>query len=177
MQYRLGVMDDLDGTCLLVRDAIAMMESQGIQQWDGVYPGREVFETDIRKRNLYLGMENAEIVAVYVLNRECEAEYHKCNWKCPDDTSCVVHRLCVSPKHQGKGVAKNILAHIEEQLLQMGYQSVRLDVFTENPIAVRLYKGCGYRERGYADWRKGRFLLMEKDITISASEIVFETGR
>ena len=46
----------------------------------------------------------------------------------------------------------------------MGYESVRLDVFTKNPFAQKLYRNNGYKVRGYADWRKGRFDLMEKEL-------------
>lgn len=38
----------------------------------------------------------------------------------------------------------------------------RLDAFTENPFALKLYDNLGYSRVGYADWRKGRFYLMEK---------------
>jgi hypothetical protein len=59
---------------------------------------------------------------------------------------------------------REILLHIEKQIKEMGYQSIRLDVFTENPFAQRLYLHNGYEPRGYANWRKGRFDLMEKRI-------------
>lgn len=62
------------------------------------------------------------------------------------------------------GVGKQVLEHIEHQLLTLGYGSVRLDVFTENPYAIKLYEKAGYVKRGYADWRKGRFALMEKKL-------------
>jgi len=57
-----------------------------------------------------------------------------------------------------------MLSHIEEQIKNMGYSSVRLDVFSKNPYAIRLYEKNGYKKRGYADWRKGRFFLMEKTL-------------
>lgn len=57
---------------------------------------------------------------------------------------------------------KEVLAHIETQVHEMGYESMRLDVFSENPYAQKLYRKSGYQVRGYADWRKGRFDLMEK---------------
>ena len=66
------------------------------------------------------------------------------------------------PRFPAQGIGNAVLAGIETQLLEMGYESVRLDVFTQNPFALRLYQKNGYLERGHADWRKGRFLLMEK---------------
>ena len=46
----------------------------------------------------------------------------------------------------------------------MVYKSIRLDVFIENSYAQKKKKKSGYIVRGYADWRKGRFELMEKKI-------------
>lgn len=44
------------------------------------------------------------------------------------------------------------------------HESIRLDVFTKNPYAQKLYRKNGYQVRGFADWRKGRFDLMEKKL-------------
>lgn len=74
------------------------------------------------------------------------------------------HRFCVSPDFQNKGIGRVVLNHIEQQLRDLSYTSVRLDVFLQNPYALSLYQKNGYVERGYADWRKGRFLLMEKKL-------------
>ena len=61
-------------------------------------------------------------------------------------------------------VGKAVLQHVEEQVKNMGYNSIRLDTFTKNPFAQRLYLHSGYESRGYAGWRKGRFDLMEKKL-------------
>ena len=78
---------------------------------------------------------------------------------------CVIHRLCVNPKFQKQGIAKKTLIYIEEKLQKECVKSIRLDVFTENPYALRLYEKAGYHKTGTADWRKGKFLLMEKLLT------------
>ena len=44
----------------------------------------------------------------------------------------------------------------------MSFSSIRLDVFTKNPRAVKLYENAGYSYAGDAYFRKGKFLLMEK---------------
>lgn len=46
----------------------------------------------------------------------------------------------------------------------MEYESVRLDVFSKNPYAIRLYENNSYEKRGNVCWRKGEFYLMEKKI-------------
>ena len=160
MNYRLGTNSDLDDIVSMVDSAKALMSSQGIEQWDEVYPCRNDFESDIKSSTLYIATEDDRLVAVYVLSEECDAEYFECKWE--NKKPCILHRFCVSPEFQHKGIGKKVLLHIEQQILEMGYDSVRLDAFTENPFSLSLYKKNGYVERGYADWRKGRFVLMEK---------------
>lgn len=164
MQYRPGTKEDLHEICILFEKAIDLMEQQGIHQWDDIYPAKEVFLNDIEKNTLYVATENDKIIAVYVLNQECDEEYHQCEWNNPDESACIIHRLCVSSDFQNKGIGSKVLSHIENQIKDMGYTSIRLDVFSENPYALRLYEKNGYEKRGYADWRKGRFYLMEKTL-------------
>lgn len=39
---------------------------------------------------------------------------------------------------------------------------IRLDAFTGNPRALKLYDGLGYRRSGYVTFRKGLFVCFEK---------------
>jgi len=164
LQYRPGRKEDLDEIFRLVRRAIENMERNGIRQWDEQYPARADLENDIEKNTLYVAVEGDKIIAIYVLNRECDEEYRRCRWHSPDESAIILHRLCVSPEYQNKGVGTKLLLHIEEQARSMGYRSIRLDAFSENPYALKLYEKNGYVRRGYADWRKGRFFLMEKTL-------------
>lgn len=74
----------------------------------------------------------------------------------------MIHRLCVNPKFQKRGIGTRTLQYIENQVKDQGIETIRLDVFTLNPYALRLYEKLGYNKVGYANWRKGRFQLMEK---------------
>ena len=159
---RRGTPGDLDTVCAMIEAAKERMRSQGIDQWDESYPTREDLERDINENTLYIALEDGEPAAVYVINEECEPEYLECRWEY--DKACVLHRFCVSPGRQNRGVGKQVLEMIEDRLSGMGYGSVRLDVFSENPYALRLYEKNGYVRRGRADWRKGRFWLMEKKL-------------
>ncbi len=164
MEYRLGMPSDLDNICSLIGDAIVEMEEHGIYQWDEIYPNRNDFENDIRNNTLYVVNDKGNLIAFYVISRECDEQYRNGYWMYDENTAYILHRFCVAPKAQNKGVGKEILSHVETQIKEMGYHSIRLDVFTENPFAQRLYRHNGYEHRGYADWRKGRFELMEKEI-------------
>lgn len=160
--YRQAVMDDLDAIEQLVRQAVKEMVSQGIDQWDELYPKREDFEQDIQRGHMSLGILGGEIAVIYTINRECEPEYESAQWKSPDKSYCILHRLCVSPIFQNQGIARQTMEHIEREAAAKGIQAIRLDAFSQNPHALKLYQNCGFKKVGTARWRKGVFYLMEK---------------
>ena len=160
--YRRGSMADLPDIELLVAEAVAQMKAYGIDQWDNLYPVGEDFQKDIAEKNLYVGHVNGDLAVLYALNRECEPEYADGAWKEPEKPFCVLHRLCVRPRYQNQGVAGRTMAHLEQAAKADGAAAIRLDVFTENPYALRLYQRCGYQRTGRVNWRKGAFDLMEK---------------
>lgn len=161
VEYRKAASGDIKEIMSIVRNAMDGMTRHGIFQWDDLYPAKEDFQKDIEQGQLYVGTADGRIAVVYALNQECAEEYENGDWKY-DGPFYVVHRLCVNPDFQNKGIAKRTLLHIETQLQSQGVSVIRLDVFQNNPFAVRLYDSLGYEKVGHADWRMGRFLLMEK---------------
>ena len=139
------------------------MARQGIFQWDEIYPDESDFRRDIEHGWLYVGMVEDQIAVVFALNGECDPAYESGQWKY-DCAHLVLHRFCVHPTYQNRGLGKRTMAHIEAQAAAMGAQSLRLDVFSENPYSQRLYAGCGYSFAGHAHWRKGHFYLLEKSL-------------
>ena len=162
ISYRNANNDDLDEVFQLVENAIQQMERDKIYQWDSIYPTKEDFYNDIKKNELYVGVINDKIVVVYSLSKECDEQYKNGEWQYIGDKYMVIHRLCVSPDFQKQGIAQTTLLHIEGDLKLLGMKAIRLDVFCENPYALKLYSNSGYSKVGIAHWRKGKFLLMEK---------------
>lgn len=162
LMYRKASSNDMGEICRMVQSAIGTMERNHIFQWDYLYPAKEDFQEDVDKSQLYLGVVDGQIAVVYALNQTFDQEYENGKWNYQNEPFYIVHRLCVNPAFQNKGIAKSTLLHIERQLKEMGIHVIRLDVFSRNPFALKLYRSLGYSETGYADWRKGRFILMEK---------------
>ena len=160
--YRKANMNDLDAVCSLVKRAVDNMTESGIYQWDEIYPAREDFLSDIEKNQLYAGSVNERIAVVFVINKEYDPEYNDAQWHYDGDNFRVIHRLCVDPDFQRSGIARNTMLYIEELLKSQGVESIRLDTFTQNPRALGLYESLGFYKTGYADWRKGRFVLLDK---------------
>lgn len=164
LDYRRADINDLNAIIAVIQDAIITMEKNNIYQWDELYPTKDIIQKDIESGHLYIGMADKNIAVIFVLNQECDDEYRNGNWAHPDREYFVIHRLCVNPLYQNRGVAKRTMLFIEEQVTAMNIFALRLDVFSENPYAIKLYEDMGYSKTGHADWRKGRFYLMEKYI-------------
>lgn len=160
--YRIATLHDLDEVWTLVHNAIENMIAQNILQWDDLYPDKDILREDILKGQLHLGIVHEQIAVIYVLNQECEDEYKYGKWKYEDRSYCIIHRLCVNPIFQNSGIGRIAMLHIEKEIQSMGIHAIRLDAFSENPFALRLYDHLGYDRVGEVEWRKGRFYLMEK---------------
>ena len=164
MEYSKAEINQLDQIFSLFSDAIITMENAGIHQWDEIYPDKEILAEDISKNQMFIGKEGNDIAVCFVLSEDCDEEYKNGNWQWPKAKFCVIHRLCVNPKFQNQGIATKTMEYIENLCRTAGYNSIRLDRFTENPYSQKLYDKAGYSVVGYADWRKGRFELREKKI-------------
>lgn len=160
--FTLAQPNQLEEIFTMYTNAIQKMNSNKIYQWDERYPDKEILAEDISKQEMTVVLQGTEIVAAYVLNQECDEEYKNGKWTQPDAKYYIIHRLCVNPEFQNQGIARQVMLHIEKELKQQKIESIRLDAFTDNPYALKLYQSLGYEITGYADWRKGRFHLMEK---------------
>lgn len=146
----------------LYQGATAEMNANGIPQWDELYPSAAVLQTDLEQQQLYIGKMDNEIACAFVLNHSCDPEYADGLWAYPERPFLVLHRLCVHPKFQQQGLAKRAMQEVEPLVQAQGYRALRLDVFSQNPYALRLYRQLGYQEVGTVRFRKGTFFLMER---------------
>lgn len=63
-----------------------------------------------------------------------------------DHEACEIKRMYVAPAARGKGVARMLLAALEERARSEGYAVARLDTGPRQPHARALYESAGYRE-------------------------------
>ena len=164
LKFVLAQKEDLDIVMSIFTDATNEMNNKGIHQWDSIYPNRNTLEEDIKKKQLYIGISGETVVSAYVLNQEYDEQYANGAWKYPNSTYYVLHRICVNPLFQNKKIGTLTMLHIEDEVKKMGVDTIRLDAFTLNPYALKLYEKLGYSKVGLTHWRKGTFYLMEKKI-------------
>ena len=163
IKYSIARMSDLEEVIALVRCAIGRMNALGIHQWDEeIYPRKEDLFEDISKKEMRIGRIGGRIAVIYVLNTEQEDSYNSAAWQHPEKSYRVLHRLCVHPDFQNMGLARTTLEHIQCELIAMGAEVLRLDVFSKSPRALNLYRQAGFTPTGIITEPIGDFIIMEK---------------
>jgi putative acetyltransferase len=62
-----------------------------------------------------------------------------------DDQTVEVKRMYVRPAHRGSGIARRVLAALEDLAAGSHYPVIRLETGARQPEAIRLYESAGYR--------------------------------
>ena len=164
MKIRRAELEDLNIIIDIFKSAINAMNGNNILQWDEIYPDNTILEQDILKKQMYVGIKEDIIVSVVVVNNEFDEQYKNGNWKYDNERFAVIHRLCVNLIYQNQKTGKNTIIMIEDLLQKEGIQSIRLDAFSLNPYALKMYETLGYQKVGETNWRKGLFYLLEKKL-------------
>jgi ribosomal protein S18 acetylase RimI-like enzyme len=163
-----GQKHDLPGILDIISGCIRDMRSHGIYQWDEFYPASDDIENDIECGESYVIKLNGKYAAYVALNEDQLPEYNEINWLTDGRKVLIIHRLSVHPEFQGKGVAKEILRFIEGYALENDYSSIRLDAYSGNEKALKLYENFGYKKAGQFDFplRELPFCCYEKNIQV-----------
>jgi GNAT superfamily N-acetyltransferase len=143
-----------------VRDHLC---SIGIHQWDEHYPAMPAVQQDIDHGSLFIATRSGTLVGTVSIDASQDLEYQQIPWRHPG-SSLVLHRLCVSPVHQGHGIGTAIMDFAEAYATAGGHGSIRLDVYSGNADSVSFYENRGYQMAGrfMIPWRNQPFLCMEK---------------
>ncbi|MET8092937.1 GNAT family N-acetyltransferase [Micromonospora sp. NPDC005220] len=63
-----------------------------------------------------------------------------------DAETSEVKRMYVRPGYRGRGIARQLLAALEECAFRQGHSVVCLETGTYLPAAIALYTSCGYQQ-------------------------------
>ena len=162
--FRKANLDDLDEIFSFVQKSIVKLIQKKIYQWDEIYPAKYDFESDIINGWLTCGIIDGTIVSTYSINDECDEDYKSASWNWPDSRWRFLHRIVVNPEFQNQGIGTRTMSHLMNELKKTGIESLRLDVFSENPYSQRMYHKLGFVRTGEAHWRKVLFYLLEKKL-------------
>ena len=144
IKIELAEINDLNDIMKMIHDCANDLIGKNIFQWNEKYPSRDIFLSDIEKKNLFILKNNSGIIGCIALSHEKDIEYNNVKWLTKDDKNLYVHRLAVDPKFQKKGIGKLLMDFAEDYARNNKFISVRLDTFSKNERNNRFYKSRKY---------------------------------
>ncbi|GAA0856289.1 GNAT family N-acetyltransferase [Clostridium nitritogenes] len=150
MKLRKSVNEDINNIMQIIDEAKEALKEQGIDQWQNGYPNDDVIRNDILNNDSYVFIKNNEIVATSVVSFDGEKTYDKIydgNW-ISNDEFAVIHRIAISNKYKGTGIASEIIKMIEAICLDKNVHSIKVDTHEFNMPMQKLLKKNDFKYCG-----------------------------
>ena len=141
---------DIPRILKITEDARASLRKYRVDQWQGEYPTREIFENDIRIGECYVICHGDEVAAFFVHSEREEPTYADITdgkWTA-DMPYCVLHRAAVAAEYRGTGVSAQLIKFVEQLTKDCGRRAVRVDTHKKNKPMQNLLREAGFRYRG-----------------------------
>lgn len=140
-------------------DALAIYEElkgTPLCTWCDDYPNAEIVLEDAEANALFGLFEDERLVAAAACLQDEELTELPF-WPASDKRPCELSRLGVEIRSQHRGLARLLLARVEAEAKNRGFDAVRLLASRQNAPAIALYESEGYRRLGEthmydADW-------------------------
>lgn len=148
MIIRLATLSDLEAILNITTQASARLAKQGIPQWQGGYPSRAHFKSDLVKKQLYVAVDEQGIVTGFAsISLDEDPNYDVIEgstfWSIPHP-SVVIHRLAINENSLGKGIAQALYQHAELIAIQHQRHSLKVDTHEKNTAMNHLILKMGY---------------------------------
>lgn len=161
---RLAKAEDITTILEFVGGAQHRLAEKGIDQWQNGYPNRGRIEEDILARVGRVLCFEGRTVAYGAVVYTGECAYHNLQggrWLTEGTSYATIHRLCVADEMVGKGVGRAFMTLAEEEAVQHGVASMRVDTHPDNRIMQSLIASLGYTYCGTVTYESPR-LAYEK---------------
>ncbi|MEE9362377.1 MAG: GNAT family N-acetyltransferase [Cellulophaga sp.] len=145
---RLAKIVDIADILTITKACASFMIEKSIYQWNDTYPSKSTFNLDVNRNELYVLLEESQIVGCVTISTIMDAEYIPIKWLTPNENNIYIHRLAVHPKYQGRGFAKKLMDFAEKYAKNNDFSSIRLDTFSQNKRNQKIYETRGYRKLG-----------------------------
>ncbi|MFD2599771.1 GNAT family N-acetyltransferase [Sphingobacterium corticis] len=143
--------EQADATAIweIIKQAIERRKADGSDQWQDGYPNPAVIEKDIVKGAGYVLVDGEIIIGYCALFVDDEPAYDHIDGQWLTNGSFVVfHRVAISGKYAGQGLAQQLLLHIEDFAKAKGIYSVKADTNFDNQAMLRTFEKVGYQYCG-----------------------------
>lgn len=161
--FRKAEISDASQIWDILQQAILRRKKDGSNQWQDGYPNPEVVQNDIKKGEGYVLTDGKTIIGYCAVVVNNEPEYKKIEGKwLTDDDFVVFHRLAISEKYLGKGLAKMIIKFIEYFAIDNNIFSIRADTNYDNTAMLKIFENLGYTYCGEVNFRGSPRKAFEK---------------
>lgn len=142
MEFRKSLQSDVKNILGIIKEAKEYFKANNIDQWqEDNYPTAETFLDDINNGTSYVLVKDGEVVATASISFEPEPTYDHIegNWL-TNDNYIVIHRVAVTNKLKGLGLASIILKKAEFLALANNVHSIKIDTHKDNKAMQRVLK-------------------------------------
>lgn len=154
---------DFDAIWEILQQAIERRRQDGSKQWQDGYPNLETIKSDFQKGFGFVLTQEHEVIAYAALIENNEPAYEKIKGKwLTNGDFLVVHRVAVSDKVIGKGIATKMFQEIESYAKSKKILSIKVDTNFDNPAMLRILEKLGYQYCGEVEFRGSARKAFEK---------------
>jgi ribosomal protein S18 acetylase RimI-like enzyme len=167
MKIRRAKIEELDQIMNMYKSCVSGMIEANIDQWDNTYPNHMIISEDIRKKSYYILLIDNKIIGGINIDKIQDKTYLDIEWEDEGNKFLVVHRLAVCKEFWKEGIGKKLMVFAESLVKEKKLNSIRLDTYNSNPIAVNFYLKLGYRKTGeiFLKPNKNEYYCFEKLIS------------
>lgn len=148
-QFRKAYMEELPAIWEILQQAILRRKQDGSEQWQSGYPNPEIVREDIERGVGFVLVDADNIIGYSAVIINDEPSYLNIDGKwITNGDFVVIHRVAISDKYIGKGLAKIILGFVETFAVSNGIFSVKADTNFDNPAMMKSFEKAGYQYCG-----------------------------
>lgn len=150
MKFRKTTLQDIDNVMKIINEAKEYLKKNTIDQWQNGYPNSDTIYTDIKNNSSYVLENENEILATSMVSFEEDKTYkdiYNGKWINNSDYA-VIHRIAVSEKAKGTGIASIIIKKVENLSKENKVSSIRVDTHKDNISMQRLLEKNGFKYCG-----------------------------
>jgi GNAT superfamily N-acetyltransferase len=161
--FRKAELSEIDPIWEILQQAILRRKEDGSKQWQDGYPNPEVVQKDIEKGEGFVLVAGETIIgySAVLINDEPAYATIEGKWLTNGDF-VVLHRVAISEKYLGKGLAKMILKYIEDFALSNNIHSIKADTNFDNIAMMKIFENSGYTYCGEVFFRGSSRKAYEK---------------
>ena len=144
MHFRLAEISDLAQLKSVFKKITEKMNAENGRIWDDTYPC-ESFETDIKKRRLYVLTEEGVILSAFALwELEPDDERNELHWENDPAKALYFGRFGVNVDYRKGGIGSIMIANAADVAKAGGAEYLRVFVAEKNKPAISFYLKNGF---------------------------------